>query len=174
MNDEIQKIINESSELIKRSSNLSEKIIETISAIVNCFEQGNKIMSERPVSTDALETLGKIHRKKEKRDAIHLAVLPVRAGMQLFPGQIIRIDDGEAYLDSAGLGIVDPFLTKEIDEGEKFWMVLKPRLISSLRHVWSHPAFDDEPENGDHFTLKAEEPEIEDDDEEEYDECSGC
>ena len=46
--------------------------------------------------TDALETLGMIHFKKEKRDAIHLAVEPVTAGKPLRPGERIGIVDGFA------------------------------------------------------------------------------
>ena len=41
--------------------------------------------------TDALETLGMIHFKKEKRDAIHLAVLPAMASQRLKPGERIGI-----------------------------------------------------------------------------------
>ena len=47
--------------------------------------------------TEALETLGMIHFKKEKRDAIHLAVEPVAAGCRMKPGDRIGIVDGFAY-----------------------------------------------------------------------------
>ena len=78
MNDEIQKIINESSELIKRSSNLSEKIIETISAIVNCFEQGNKIIifgnggSAADAQHIAAEFVGRFQLERQSLPAIAL------------------------------------------------------------------------------------------------------
>ena len=99
---------------------------------------------KRQVSTDALETLGTIIGDNEKRDAIHLAVLPVKAGKPLMPGQYINLKDGLAYPDSNGLGIVDPFIGGPIEPGQNFWMVLKPRIIKSLRHVWNHPSFPDE------------------------------
>lgn len=99
--------------------------------------------------TDALETLGMIHYKQEKRDAIHLAVEPVIAGMDLPRSEPIGIIDGKAYI--AGLyldgkqipyqGIVDPFLHTNVKAGEKFWFVMKPREVRSLRHVWEHPDF---------------------------------
>ena len=101
-------------------------------------------MSERKVSTDALETLGTIHVKEERRDAIHLAVLPAKAGHRLVAGDPISIRDGVATGDASGLAIVDPFLSVDVRPGEKFWAVLRPRLVTSLRHVWSHPEFQDE------------------------------
>ncbi len=99
---------------------------------------------KRKVSTDALETLGTIIGPNEKRDAIHLAVLPVIAGTKLRPGKSVSARDGVAVLDPTGVGIVDPFLTEAVTPGQRFWMVIKPRLITSLRHVWTHPAFPDE------------------------------
>ena len=100
---------------------------------------------KRTVATDALETLGMIHTKEEKRDAIHLAVIQVTAGDDIIPGDSITNIDGVAYYDKQGLGIVDPFIEeKYIPKGHQFWMVIKPRLIHSLRHVWEHPAFENE------------------------------
>lgn len=106
---------------------------------------------KRSVSTDALETLGTIHTREEKRDAIHLGVEPVEAGEHLNPSEHIGIGpDGKAYssVDSSvysnikALGVADPFLTRTINPGEKFWLVVYPRQITSLRHCWEHPDFD--------------------------------
>lgn len=108
---------------------------------------------KRSVSTDALETLGMIHTRKEHRDAIHLAVEPVEAGELLDPGQRVYLRDGKAFKTTwDGLGneiqhppgIVDPFLQIQVQPGERFWLVLNPRTITSLRHVWSHPLFPEE------------------------------
>jgi len=98
---------------------------------------------KRSVSTDALDTLGTIHMKEEKRDAIHLAVEPVMAGEDLRAGQDIIVKDGVAYPTppGEGLGIVDPFLRFGALKGERFWFVMYPRQVHSLRHVWEHPAF---------------------------------
>lgn len=100
---------------------------------------------KRKVSTDALETLGTIITDKEKRDAIHLAVIPAKAGELLGRGNYINMKDGVAMKAHNGLGIVDPFVADVIQPGEWFWMVLRPRTITSLRHVWSHPDLPDEP-----------------------------
>ena len=96
---------------------------------------------KRSVFTDALETLGHIITENEKRDAIHLAVEPVIAKQTLHPGQDIGADGSTT---TPYVGIVDPFLKNKVMEGERFWLVIYPRQIKSLRHVWTHPAFSEE------------------------------
>lgn len=98
---------------------------------------------KRSVSTDALETLGTIIDDSQKRDAIHLAVLPVIAAQVLSPGDHVN-EQGEVVRTGTGLGIVDPFLKDNVLPGERFWLVIYPRVITSLRHVWTHPALPDE------------------------------
>lgn len=105
---------------------------------------------KRSVSTDALETLGTIIDEHQKRDAIHLAVTPVVAGEDLRPGRAIGIIDGKAWSDGWDgtdmapiVGIVDPFLAAPVRKGQHFWLVVYPRKITSLRHVWTHPQIPD-------------------------------
>jgi hypothetical protein len=101
---------------------------------------------KRSVHTDALDTLGTIIENGE-RDAIHLAVEPVVAGCDLAVGHDVGIgEDGKAYHKDWDrniklVGIVDPFLKRKVKAGERFWLVVYPRQITSLRHVWSHPDF---------------------------------
>ncbi len=107
-------------------------------------------MSEdRPVHTDALKTLGTVIDETAARDAIHLAVEPVIAGERLYPGRPVGLLDGKANTKAKHVGIVDPFLTDAVEIGQRFWLVVFPRQITSLRHVWSHPDFADvaEPKN---------------------------
>lgn len=100
---------------------------------------------KRTVTTDALETLGTIISENERRDAIHLAVENVVAGAALQAGDHIGLRDGKAYdvdlVEVKALGIVDPFLERSVKAGERFWLVVYPRQITSLRHVWEHPDF---------------------------------
>lgn len=95
----------------------------------------------RSVHTDALATLGTIISDKEKRDAIHLAVEPAVAAARLHPGQDVGPVEGGYGPCENPLGIVDPFLKSLVQRGERFWLVVYPRQITSLRHVWEHPAF---------------------------------
>ena len=96
----------------------------------------------------ALETYGKLLNGDAGRDAIHLAVYAVTTDERLFPGQHVGIasfgDDGIKVSASAEalIGIVDPFLDGSIYPGQWFWLTLYPRTITSLRHEWTHPAFD--------------------------------
>jgi hypothetical protein len=80
-----------------------------------------------------------------RRDAVHVAVAPVTAAERLMPGQAV----GMASEDSLELvspceqniGIVDPFLKKAVEPGQRFWLFLYPGTITGLRHVWTHPVF---------------------------------
>lgn len=100
---------------------------------------------KRKISTDALETLGTIIGPEEKRDAIHLACIPIRAPTYLVPGEHVNSSGFRCppYATDA-VGIVDPFLRRGVEIGEWFWLIIYPRKITSLRHVWSHPAFEEE------------------------------
>jgi len=109
----------------------------------------NTHADKRSVSTDALDTLGMIIGPNEKRDAIHLAVENVVASQWMEPGDHINFIHGskvnvEVVKEGHGIGIVDPFLKAPVEKGQRFWLVVYPREITSLRHVWTHPSFSDE------------------------------
>lgn len=80
------------------------------------------------------------------KDAMHVAVVRVVAGTCLYPGQRTEIRGDEAFPASRGaygVGIVDPFLNRRVDQGEAFLLVLDPGTTFNLRHVWDHPDFPD-------------------------------
>lgn len=96
--------------------------------------------------TDALDTLGTIIGEGEKRDAIHIAVFPAVAAERLNPGDhVYLVGENIAAQCHPGhpeaVGIVDPFLTSPVPFREGFWLLVYPRQITSLRHVWEHPDF---------------------------------
>lgn len=89
--------------------------------------------------------LGKLAEADAGRDAIHIAVAPVVAAEVLSPGTHIGVDsDGLANPQEKHIGIVDPYLTRAVKAGERFYLCLYPNTITSLRHHWIHPAFKDE------------------------------
>lgn len=81
---------------------------------------------------DTLDYIGKIIPPAMLRDAVHIAVLPMKADRPLQPGQRLEF------------GIVDPYLDKGPKTGEHFFLFLYPNKIHSLRHVWVHPEIPNE------------------------------
>lgn len=101
----------------------------------------------RDMPDQTLLSLGKIHDTDMPRDAIHVAVAQVRASHVLRPGQHVGFvgtsAEGIVCSDAEPLiGIVDPYLPRNVEPGEQFWMFLYPATITALNHHWSHPAFD--------------------------------
>lgn len=86
--------------------------------------------------------IGKII-KNGHRDAVHVAVIPVVADTDYFPGQHIGYKDGFTTKENP-LGIVDPFLKEDVKQGQMFYMFLYPNTITSLSHLWTHPEIAEE------------------------------
>jgi len=107
----------------------------------------------------------------EKRDAIHVPVIPAICGYgeKLQPGQLVEIDGSESqvyhtvipysYLHKA-VGIVDPFLENPVTQGDMFWVLIIPGKVKNLTHSWEH----------------ADLPELnkKDEDDDYYNSCKGC
>ena len=93
--------------------------------------------------------VGKLIGKEENvfRDAIHVAVCPVVANCTLGPGQRVgivkRTEQGDYVVGYSRdiIGIVDPFLSINVFEGERCWLFMLPNSVSNLRHAWQHEAF---------------------------------
>lgn len=77
------------------------------------------------------------------RDAVHVAIAPVEAAHSLESGDHVGIGvDGRAWTAGVDyIGIVDPYLRRTVQEGERFWLCLYPGTVTSLRHAFTHPAF---------------------------------
>lgn len=88
--------------------------------------------------------LGQIITTPQHRDAVHVAVAPVKAGCPLVPGQRVALKNGIANFEVRGnaIGIVDPFLQDNVRTSQTFWLFLFPGTITALRHEWTHPAFE--------------------------------
>lgn len=92
---------------------------------------------------DSAAKLGNTPSSEDQRDAVHIAIVPVVAGEKLFPGQDVGIIDGGLVGRCAKpIGIIDPFLKRSVQRNERCWLLLYPGSITSLRHDWTHHAFD--------------------------------
>ena len=78
-----------------------------------------------------------------QRDAVHIAIAAVTSSEVLPPGQHVGLVGPDRVGTNADrkIGIVDPFLTEDVQPEQLFYVWLYPGTITSLRHVWSHPAF---------------------------------
>lgn len=87
--------------------------------------------------------LGKTPEELGTKDAIHTAIVSVRAGAPMEPGQKCGMNaDREAVPNPKGCGVADPFRKKTILRGESFWMLLNQDEVPNVRHVWEHPSVD--------------------------------
>lgn len=81
------------------------------------------------------------------RDAVHVAIVPVRALCTIARGAKVRLVQGCHDMagpcgDDDADGVVDPFMqSRSVKKGDWFWMCLFPETVTSLRHVWEHPRF---------------------------------
>lgn len=98
------------------------------------------------MTKDAVATMGTILTDDVGgRDAVHVAVIAVAAEEKFAPGQDVGVStSGNASARVEPVGIVDPFLKQMVQPGQRFWLYLYPRTITSLRHQWTHPAFQDD------------------------------
>lgn len=104
----------------------------------------NPTYTKHTTHTDALDTLGSKLDADDpnERDAVHLAVFKCQAAHALLAGEDVGLnDEGKADTGFDSVGIVDPFLQAPVRPGEWFWLMVYPRQITTLRHVWEHPAF---------------------------------
>jgi hypothetical protein len=82
-----------------------------------------------------------------ERDAVHIAVVPIVASERIGAGCPVGLSPtGEAVnyfrYPTKAVGVADPYLLKDVQKGERFYLFLKPNTITALRHEWTHPAFD--------------------------------
>lgn len=99
---------------------------------------------------DAIAMLGKKLKEDMPRDAVHIAVMQVIIGENLFPGQRIKFQSfARNVVVSASVndsvGVIDPFVVGPLNAGDSVWMFVNPRTVTGMRHEWQCPAIDDVP-----------------------------
>lgn len=101
-----------------------------------------KIIVGEPSSKEQTQQhVGKILPDGMQRDAIHIAVAPIMARVTLYPGQHVN---AKGFPSAPFVGIVDPFLSQPVVPEQYCFIFLYPNTITSLRHEWTHPAFEEE------------------------------
>lgn len=84
--------------------------------------------------------LGKHPEELGVKDAIHTAIVSVRAGACVQPGQRCGLNEfNEAVPNPKGPGVADPFLRSPVTRGESFWLLLDQDSVPNVQHVWEHP-----------------------------------
>ena len=83
--------------------------------------------------------LGELCNEQSRRDAVHVAYLPVKAHKTLRPGQKTGAKGRESS-DDKPIGIVDPFLVDRVKKGQWFKLCLLPGSVTGMRHHWECPA----------------------------------
>lgn len=85
--------------------------------------------------------LGKTPEEAGIKDAVHVAIVSVRAGTAFSPGDSFLMKNGEAVYTSPSkrLGVIDPLRKTGVARGEIVWAVLDTHEVPNVRHVWDHP-----------------------------------
>lgn len=88
--------------------------------------------------------LGKRPLEAGQKDAVHVAIVSVRADGPVDAGSRVKINEhGEGksvgYHNKDFDGIADPFMKDSVVAGQFFWMLIDPKEIGEVAHVWEHP-----------------------------------
>jgi hypothetical protein len=90
--------------------------------------------------------LGKTPEELGDKDAIHVAIVAVRAAYLIAPGTRCGMNaNKECVPDPNGPGIADPWHKGNIMRGEVFWLLLNQTEVPNVQHVWTHPTVDFSP-----------------------------
>lgn len=85
--------------------------------------------------------LGKVPEELGVKDAVHVAIISVRAARRIELGQKCSLNKyGEAEPDGKGIGVADPFRRQEIYTGDYFILLINPDVVDNVTHHWEHPS----------------------------------
>lgn len=87
--------------------------------------------------------LGHLAVANAERDAVHVAIIPVRALEKLMPGDHVGFVEANGVSRQAleKVGIIDPFLSRAVRANQWCYLLLYPNTVTGMRHHWQHPAF---------------------------------
>lgn len=91
--------------------------------------------------------LGKIPEEVGVKDAIHTAIVSVRAGCPISPGSRVKMNDNGEAVPGDGPGVADPFLKRHIRTGDLFWLLMDLVEVPNVQHTWDLPKYNFIPKN---------------------------
>jgi hypothetical protein len=119
----------------------NKRRVAVVSKMLDAMVKEAAIKPKGGVNMTTEPNIGELATGAERRDAIHVAIIMRTATEVLAPNQPV---DAEGTSKGRKVGFVDPILRYDVQPGQKYWMWLYPRTVTSLRHVWTHPAFSEE------------------------------
>ena len=87
------------------------------------------------------KTLGKTPLILGEKDAIHVAIVSVRAAKHIELGSWCKLNEHREAVScnrKEGIGIADPFLNKGINTGDNFWLMMDGSQVETVSHTWDH------------------------------------
>lgn len=112
--------------------------------------------------TEIGHTFGGLAKGINKQDAIHIAVLLVKATFTVKPGDKVRVKrEGDWWVTTNDetvepLGVADPFIERSIEEGCTFYVFVYPNTVMNMTHSWTHPLLGSKDEAKARFEKHAE------------------
>jgi len=89
--------------------------------------------------------LGRTPDELGTKDAVHVAIVSLRAAKTLLPAQRITLNENREAIPTSdkkkSFGITDPFRDDKVLRGEVFWAILDMNEIPNVRHDWDHPEY---------------------------------
>lgn len=95
------------------------------------------------MAKDNAQTIGQFLGHTGVRDAVHVPIISAKAYQLLEPGQHVLLNEhglvAACAIEHLSLGVVDPFITGQVQAGSSVWIFVRPGSISTLTHQWTHP-----------------------------------
>jgi len=94
------------------------------------------------MSINKKNLLGRSPEELGIKDAVHVAIVSLRAGQALKPADHITLNDEREAVrcdPSKSFGVVNPFVNGPTVRGTWFWGLLHMQEVPSVQHHWDHP-----------------------------------
>ena len=143
---EIKFAIPKEIDVTKHSRVMFDPLDDTVCFIPPDPKHWKTTQSDRSLSTSTLENLGTVLKEHLPKDAVHLATCTAVTAGVFSPGCRVGIKNGRVSpLYRPHIGIIDPFIQDTaILTGSIVIVMLYPKTVSEVRHIWDHDHIDAE------------------------------